>query len=113
MKPLLFAAFCCVSLPPYAAPQNASDAIYDSSGGPGEQMRLRSEYPPLVLELPAETQARRSLLVMRDKARKDGTLTPEMELAINKAVAEILTAEAARIQRDREAQQPVHVIIDN
>lgn len=111
MKALCFAFFCLISLPLYAG--NALDELMDAPGAVGDQLRLQALYPPLVLELPAETEARRALLVMRDKAKAAGTLTPELELAINKAVAEILTAEAARIQRDREARQPVHVVIDN
>lgn len=109
------AALLLVALFPFSgiAGTSASDDLFDSKTKVGEEMRRQAVYPALPLELPAETDARRLLMEMKDRLKGEKKLTTELELSIDKAVADIAAITAARVAIEREAAKPVHVIIDN
>jgi hypothetical protein len=75
-------------------------------GPVGDAARDHLMYPPLPLELPHETNARRALLKFKDELVAKRTWTPQLELELLKQLANL-----AKAMSDRLAMEQQRVII--
>lgn len=92
-----------------AATVHAADDPLDKflyvPGPGGDAARHMAKYPPLFLEWPAETEARRSLLELRERLARNGQLSPRLDLAIANEIVYLQTCFRAARQSQYEREQ--------
>jgi hypothetical protein len=114
MKAMLFACgLTAVATSPLSA--DPYQDMMDRSPGSTGNLQALHKYPPLPGERPHEADARRSLLVSRDKGIAAGTWTPAMEAQHQQALVQLSAAMSARIAAEKAAEaaaQQRTIIID-